>query len=286
MTSPRLAVLGSPIQHSRSPRIHSAAYRALNLNWSYEAIELKEASFIDFMSGLDGSWLGFSVTMPLKRAAFDLGTTRDEDASAIGVANTLVKNGEGWSAYNTDVGGFIAAVQAVGLDPVGHATIVGAGATALSAALALKKMGVEALRIFARNSVQIELLQATPALQGIHIEAANLSHYLPSEERKQEKLVQTTDLWVNTLPGTVSSNLIFDAEAISRSSIFDLSYDPYPSKLVENWTQEDRPGLDGLELLVQQALLQVRLFVNGDVSAVLPRERVILDRMRSASVER
>lgn len=286
MTSPRLAVLGSPIQHSRSPRIHSAAYRALNLSWSYEAIELNEASFGDFMKGLDSSWRGFSVTMPLKRAAFDLGATRDEDSTAIGVANTLVKDGMGWSAHNTDVGGFIAALQAAEMRPVSDATIVGAGATALSVALALKKMGVESLRIFARNAVQIELLRSTPALQGVRIEGVDLSPYLASPERKSQTLAQRTNLWVNTLPGSVASNLSFGDEAIAMSSIFDLSYDPHPSKLVERWAQEGRLGLDGLELLVQQALLQVRLFVNGDVTSVLPRERAILDQMRSASVER
>ena len=286
MTSARLAVLGSPIKHSRSPRIHSAAYRVLNLNWSYEAFDLSEASFTDFMGGLDTSWRGFSVTMPLKRAAFEIGTTRDEDSAAIGVSNTLVRSGKGWDAYNTDVGGFIAAVGAAGLSSVSHATIVGAGATALSVALALKKMGVESLRICARNPNQIEALQSIGALQRVQIEAIDLSPSMARPERQSEPLDYATDLWVNTLPGVVASSLSFEEEAISQSSMFDLSYEPYPSKLVQRWTQAGRPGLDGLELLVQQALLQIRLFVNGDVSAELPRERAILDQMRSASMER
>ena len=62
---PRAAVLGSPIAHSLSPVIHRAAYAHLGLGWSYQAVELQPDGFDDFVNGLDDSWRGLSVTMPL-----------------------------------------------------------------------------------------------------------------------------------------------------------------------------------------------------------------------------
>ena len=62
----RAAVLGSPIAHSLSPALHRAAYAGLGLDWTYDAFEVDEAGLAGFLAGLDGSWAGLSLTMPLK----------------------------------------------------------------------------------------------------------------------------------------------------------------------------------------------------------------------------
>ncbi|MDQ1464459.1 MAG: shikimate dehydrogenase, partial [Actinomycetota bacterium] len=72
-TSPRrAAVLGSPIAHSLSPVLHTTAYRVLGLAWSYEAIECDEDQLPDLLEGLDETYVGLSLTMPLKRAVIPL----------------------------------------------------------------------------------------------------------------------------------------------------------------------------------------------------------------------
>ncbi len=69
----RAAVLGSPVQHSLSPVLHRAAYDHLGLtDWSYDAVEVDEAGLADFLAGLDPSWAGLSLTMPLKAAVLPL----------------------------------------------------------------------------------------------------------------------------------------------------------------------------------------------------------------------
>ena len=67
---PRAAVLGSPIAHSLSPVLHRAAYAELGLGWIYEAIEVREEDLASFLDSRDESWVGLSLTMPLKRAVF------------------------------------------------------------------------------------------------------------------------------------------------------------------------------------------------------------------------
>jgi shikimate dehydrogenase len=69
----RCAVLGSPIEHSLSPALHRAAYAHLGLNWIYDRVEVAEEQLAAFVCGLDASWRGLSLTMPLKVAVLELG---------------------------------------------------------------------------------------------------------------------------------------------------------------------------------------------------------------------
>jgi shikimate dehydrogenase len=68
----RLAVLGSPIAHSQSPALHTAAYAALGLDWQYDAVEVTGATLANFVASRDASWRGLSLTMPLKRDVLPL----------------------------------------------------------------------------------------------------------------------------------------------------------------------------------------------------------------------
>ncbi|MDQ1555223.1 MAG: shikimate dehydrogenase, partial [Actinomycetota bacterium] len=72
MNRNRLAVLGSPISHSKSPLLHRAAYAALSLDWQYEAVEVTGATLPGFLASRDESWRGLSLTMPLKRDVLPL----------------------------------------------------------------------------------------------------------------------------------------------------------------------------------------------------------------------
>ena len=69
----RAAVLGSPVGHSLSPRLHRAAYRKLGLaDWTYDAVEVTEPGLAGFLAGLGPEWAGLSLTMPLKTAVLPL----------------------------------------------------------------------------------------------------------------------------------------------------------------------------------------------------------------------
>ena len=89
----RAAVLGSPIAHSLSPALHRAAYASLGLRWTYEAIEVDEAGLAGFLAGLDRSWAGLSLTMPLKEEAARLLADVDPTARALRSVNTVLPAG-------------------------------------------------------------------------------------------------------------------------------------------------------------------------------------------------
>ena len=88
-------MLGSPIAHSLSPALHRAAYAALGLPWTYDAIEVDESGLPAFLAGLDDSWVGLSLTMPLKEAVIDLLDEVDPLALAINSVNTVLPAASG-----------------------------------------------------------------------------------------------------------------------------------------------------------------------------------------------
>ena len=138
MTRRRCAVLGSPIAHSLSPALHRAAYAELGLDWSYDAVEVTEEGLAAFLDGLDPTWRGLSLTMPLKRAVVPLLDELGPEAELARAANTVLVAEGRRTGHNTDVPGSSAAVRERYDGPVDRAVIVGGGATAASMA---RKLG-------------------------------------------------------------------------------------------------------------------------------------------------
>jgi shikimate dehydrogenase len=138
----RLAVLGQPISHSRSPAMHTAALAALGLEreWSYEAIEVSPEEFETRVRAMPGEgFVGANVTVPHKLAALALADESSAAAVAIGAANTLSFANGRVQAENTDATGFLDALPE---PPAGKETLVlGAGGSARAVVWALVRAG-------------------------------------------------------------------------------------------------------------------------------------------------
>ncbi|MGB7684612.1 MAG: shikimate dehydrogenase, partial [Solirubrobacterales bacterium] len=110
---PRLAVIGFPVSHSRSPVMQTAALAELGLGgeWSYEAIEAAPERFEAKVREMaTGDFAGANITVPHKEAALALADTPSGAAREIGAANTLVFHDGRVEARNTDAGGLLAAL--------------------------------------------------------------------------------------------------------------------------------------------------------------------------------
>ena len=160
------AVLGDPISHSLSPVLHNAAYKALGLtNWQYSKEKVSEAELADFISNLDDSWKGLSLTMPLKKTVMKLGTPCDYWSRVLNVANTAIFTSNPATASpsqielcNTDVSGIIMAFIVAlheRISGVKKAVIIGSGNTASSAMAALIEIAqaskLEQVKVIART---------------------------------------------------------------------------------------------------------------------------------------
>ncbi len=250
----RCAVLGSPVEHSLSPVLHRAAYAELGLDWTYEAVEVAEDGLARFLDGLDGSWRGLSLTMPLKRAVMPLLDEASERARQAGAANTVLLDGGRRTGHNTDVPGAAAAVRERYDGPLDGAVILGGGATASSTLLALADLGCRRFTLLVRDEGRTA---ETLAVAGRHprrpvVEVHRLGSSVPE-----------CDIVVSTIPAAAQTPEVV-ASVAGATVVFEVLYDPWPTPLASYALGAGRTLVSGLDLLVQQAVLQVRLMTGCD----------------------
>lgn len=243
----RAAVLGSPINHSLSPLLHRRAYEVLGVNGSYEAIDLSPELAGDFLhTALKENWTGFSLTMPLKEAIFNLGERINFKVDPIALrarsANTLIAQEDGFRATSTDMTAFIRLFSGVKRD---RTAIIGGGGTA-RAALAALDGAASNVDILLRSPRRAELL-STVALS-TEVNFFGMEHSL-----------RGYDLVVATVPSGVSDSM---AAALNFTipAFCEVLYDPFPSPLLAKARSLGSQTIDGVDLLVEQALDQVELF--------------------------
>jgi shikimate dehydrogenase len=303
----RLAVLGSPIAHSQSPALHNAAYRALGLDWAYEAHEVRESELAGFIAGLDSSWRGLSLTMPLKHAVLPLVSNLDRVAALTNAVNTVLfgdvgagaivgagtdaRTGTGagvgagagtvdapaagrtLSGFNTDVAGLVRALAEARVTSVTHATILGAGATASSALVAAAELGAEGVEVVLRSTPKAAHLVELGRTLGLVVSVSGFDGL---------RTGRASELVFSTLPGGTDPGVQVPAEVRGRATLFDVTYAPWPSALARSWEEAGGVVLSGLAMLLHQALVQVRIFVSGDPFEPLPGEDEVLEAMRGA----
>jgi shikimate dehydrogenase len=265
------AVLGRPVGHSLSPVLHAAAYQVLGLDWTYVAHEVDEASLAAFLDGLDRTWVGLSLTMPLKRVAFELCSTVSSTAQLVGAVNTITFAPDRTRCGdNTDVPGMVNALAEIGIATVSSAAVLGGGATAASTLAALAAGGAREVHLFVRTPGRADEL--APLAQALGVE-------LVVRSWAEAGAAMDFPLVVATTPGG-GTDLLAGALPTSCGTLFDVAYDPWPTALAQAWARNGGKVLSGLDLLVHQAVLQVELMsrpagvepISAELAAELVRE--------------
>lgn len=274
----RLAVLGSPILHSRSPALHRAAFGVLGLDWRYEAHEVRSGALASFIDVLGSEWRGLSLTMPLKHEVLPLIDDLDRVASLTGAVNTVLitpgTNSRILSGFNTDVAGIVRALAESGIGSARHVTLLGAGATASSALVAAAELGAEDVAVIVRDPERALTLTGLGHTLGLSVTVSALSQLAQARP--------TSDLVISTLPGGSSLPGEFSPELRRNVPLFDVAYSPWPSALAASWIDGGGVVLSGLGMLLHQALIQDRIFVSGDPLIPLDDEDAVLSAMRGA----
>jgi shikimate dehydrogenase len=264
----RCAVLGDPIAHSLSPALHRAAYAELGLDWTYDAVRVPEGGLAAFVGGLDAEWRGLSLTMPLKRETVPLLTSRDEWTRISGAANTvLLDESGGRHGLNTDVPGAEAALARATDTRLREAVVLGGGATAASVLLALAERGLERATLVVRDAGRAA---ETVEVVRRHTRPPEITvHTFEQLERTGPR----ADVAVSTVPPGAQTEAVVRALA-GVPVVFDVLYDPWPTPLAAAALADGRTVVAGLDLLLWQAVDQVR--------AMTGRFDVPVDAMRRA----
>lgn len=265
----RAAVLGRPVRHSLSPRLHRAAYAALGLDWSYDAVEVGAEELPAFLDGLDDGWAGLSLTMPLKQAVLPLLDECSAVATATGAANTVVLRDGRRSGHNTDVTGIVEALREAGVQSVASSVVLGGGATAASALAALRELGDDAPHVLVRSPAR-----AAPLLEA----AGRLGVRPVLEPLTAEPLRRPgVDVVVNTTPAGAVDHLVAASDLPAGPPVLlDVVYEPWPTALAAAYIAAGGRVVGGAEMLLHQAAAQVELMTGRPapleaMRAALPR---------------
>ena len=262
-------MLGQPVAHSLSPALHRAAYDELGLTqWRYDAIECGEARLPALLAGLDDSWAGLSLTMPLKRAALRLASSSDALARAVGASNTLIPRDGGWHAENTDVAGVRMALAEAGVTRVRRGVVLGAGGTAQAALAALASLGERTPRVLVREPSRTADLRAAAERLGVQ----------PVVLRWPAVVEADWDVLVSTVPAGAADRLAAGPWP-SDGVLLDVVYSPWPTALARAAGAGGCAVVGGGEVLLHQAAAQV-VRMTGQAAPLEAMRAALLIRLR------
>jgi len=239
----KAAVLGSPISHSLSPLLHNAAYKELGIRADYQAIDVtleKAPEFFD--RALREEWTGFSLTMPLKESVFSSDFEIDPGVLRMRSANTLLYKNGNFSALSTDRTAFIRLLEPVKRERV---AIIGGGGTARAALSALDSPSV-AIDFLLRSEQRSQML--SQIANSSKVGFFDMEHDL-----------QGYDLIISTVPAG-ASELVASKNWSKEAIFFEVLYNPFPTAALQKAKDLGCKTLDGMQLLVEQALDQIHLF--------------------------
>jgi shikimate dehydrogenase len=267
MPGRRAAVLGRPIGHSRSPLLHTAAYHALGLSdWTYEAIDCAAEDIAALLARSGPEWAGFSVTMPVKRAALQQADHVAPTAALVGAANTLLRGVDGsWTADNTDVIGILSSLRAVTFTHE-TAAIIGAGGTAQAAVVALGRLGLTQVDVIVREPARTIELARTAHRVGVALSVYRIEDAGPVFDR--------AGIVVSTLPAHAADGMA-DRAWPASTVLLDAVYQPRSTALLEAVHSRGGITIGGAEILLHQAAAQVHLMTGR--AAPVEAMRVALD---------
>jgi 3-dehydroquinate dehydratase/shikimate dehydrogenase len=255
-------VVGDPVSHSLSPVIHNVALQKLGINGVYLPFRVPRGTLKSFLEKYDRFPVhGYSVTIPHKEAALASAKHRDETAARVGAGNTLVRDADGFTAYNTDYeaarGSLLAHLAANpndGLSTVHDKAVLLLGAGGVARAMA---------HMLHREGSRVTIANRTEE------RAQDLAEEVGCRFAAWENRHKTTcDLLVNCTPIGMQPNMdespIHPSFLAPEMMVFDTIYMPETTLLIKEARSHGCRVLTGVDMFVRQAELQFRLFTSRE----------------------
>ncbi|GMQ85685.1 MAG: shikimate dehydrogenase [Acidimicrobiia bacterium] len=238
-----LVLLGDPVEHSRSPAIHTAALAAAGIEGSYQARKVDRSGLVTAIAEVRyGRLDGGNVTMPHKEAAFESVDRVSETALRTGAVNTLVHRQGMAFGDNTDVAGILTIWGDAGLSMKAPVLVLGSGGAAAAALVALAEHN---LHIAARRAAGAAALLERTRVDGDVVEwGTGIDGAIV----------------VNATPIGMEGEALPDATLAHASGLVDLPYGLQPTPAVSELGGHGLPVADGRDMLLAQAAVSFELW--------------------------
>jgi len=267
----QLGLIGYPLGHSLSPKIHDAALKACNLNGSYSLFPIQpddKGGLKDLLSRVrSGEITGLNVTIPHKQNVIPLLDELTLTARAIGAVNTIYLRENKLIGDNTDSTGFLADLKRIfhpssftrSVHP--FALVLGAGGSARAVVYALVNDGWNVTIAARRLDQAQQLAYSFPNYQHLHrmqVQVLPITNFTDLRPSTFDMIVNTTPIGMtpNTDQSPLPENIILSPHTI----IYDLVYNPRETKLVKDARTQGLSTTTGLGMLIEQAALSFELW--------------------------
>lgn len=262
-------IIGYPIDHSLSPVIYNYLFKIMGLEAYYFKYPLRSMELeigLTFLKEKDIK--GFNVTMPLKGSIVRFLSKVSADAKQIGAVNT-VKNISGkYYGYNTDWIGVLRSIENVVRNVnLESCLIIGAGGAGKSAVYALKKI-CKLIYIANRNFYKAKAVASKMSMNHVKIFPILLN------ERSIRSIIHKVDIVINATPvGMDGKGMIIPEEMLNHDTIyFDMVYKPINTPLIKAAKEVGAKTIDGLWMLIFQAIEAFKIWINMNVSGILAQD--------------
>jgi shikimate dehydrogenase len=255
-----VALLGHPVAHSLSPRMHNSAFRSLGLDLVYLAFDVPADRLSAAVQGLRALGArGANVTVPHKEAVVPLLDELDPVASRVGAVNTIVREQAKLTGYNTDVYGFLISLErAWGRSPAGASCLVLGAGGAARAVVAGLVLG-DAAHVYVYNRTEsraIDLCSLATSWGSAHCRTVDSS--------RLRDVAAEVDLVVNATSAELHNSVKETALPVDiftrKQMVFDVLYGPRATRFLRSARLQGAATTDGAEMLVQQAALSFELW--------------------------
>lgn len=269
----KLAVIGDPIAHSLSPLIQQAMLDELGIDCTYGHILVPAGTVSEWLPTTPGLNLaGFNATMPHKTDLVPLMNTLSDDARMYRSVNTVVIRDGQFHGHNTDGAGFLRSLHDEGIRQEGKRVVVyGAGGAARSVVLKLAAGGVKSICVCCRTPSKAEEL----------VRASDLVRVTTTAGKDFEQALAEAELFINCTPlgmqGVSAQFADFDfLNALPTSApVCDLIYRPLRTRLLEEAEKRGHQTMNGLGMLIHQAILALEQFASLDLDATVMKHAVM-----------
>lgn len=252
-----VGVIGDPVEHSRSPQMHNAAFAKAGLDYVYVPFHVRPDDLADAIAGFKAiNVVGINVTLPHKQAVIPSLTSISREAELIGAVNTLSFNEGEIHGDNTDAPGVLRALEENGnmSVPVGEDVVVlGAGGAARAVVVALALASVASITIANRTAEKAVSLADEMAEQtAVHIHGMGLT------DARLPDAIHQSALLVNTATTSMDANhpLLISADWLQQKTIvYDIVYTPPVTPLMHAAHVRGCRTLGGIGMLVHQGAI-------------------------------
>lgn len=253
----RVGVVGFPIEHSLSPAMHNAAFKALGMQdeWLYDAMAIPpDIADYAVKEPKRHGYVGLNITIPFKEQALQWGRP-DDKARAIGAVNTIDFRDD--RATNTDVDGFIGDLLAHDVAIKGEKVIVlGAGGASRAAVYGLWQQGAEVVVVNrTMQRAQDMLMQLTFSAGVQSIKAVTLDE---AAEWGASLIINATS--AGMYPNTDNSPWIEAVPFPKNATVYDMVYTPAQTKLMQQAVQAGGRAIGGLGMLARQGAVAFEIW--------------------------